>query len=764
MPKYHHLWSFSDINRFYIIVGRQRMPANTCTMKPATGENTDNIKKEDATSNEDARSSNMQHGRRPLNEYEGTVPSFFKDQKGQSQLGILGSVDTKHCLKLQLKSVRSEAASRWRKHILAKVDEDAGAAEDGGEGGGNRLGEGRDIAPVDGERLEEASNKGGLDIRVDEYKLQGNNLLVFDLLMRPLADLRIGSRNRTARQSQVGKLRHDRMGHGCGVKHWLDRYRHQSDHSEQGQEEPNLHTEHPKGGAVRMFKEKQERHIKKPPSKHSQNRGRLSRNVTKLVCPKRAHGTVREKGKHEVQGQWQVQDNGKPEMTPGTHQTPGHHRTCTRNQDLTRDQGQGQGQECTSLLLPDTDSQDTGWHPLRRTKAYLTLLSLSNLSLGESELADISASESNESLEAHKAPKPKLSSRETNQAAGRNSRTVSREEMFRADHGHSEVCSATSEALRHDAAHDSQAVKPQMPDSTGVSAESALFRESTPASIFTGRKINGYDFGKIFSGGASSVIFKVKKGGTTYAAKVFKRIHPYEERLLKISKREYKIMKTLKHPHIVKVYDYFVFRLHGVIIMEYVQTTELWKFFDKSNCVMSLPALKKIIWDILSALRHIHKHRISHMDVKTNNILVDRKGCAKITDFGGAVKFGRFFSKRHAVNFFTPDFAPPEKQWQRESGDVCVVHYKRYDMWSFGVMMYHMYTGRLPYTLPEGKLYLPAKLFTGVVELPPGVKQDADLLSLVRQCMQVDPLERLTAKEAIAHPFFDSVRRKGFKK
>ncbi|XP_046580368.1 cyclin-dependent kinase 11B-like [Haliotis rubra] len=739
-------------------------PLERDTMKPAAGEKpSDYVKKEDSASDEDSRSSNIQHGPRPLNEYEGTVPSFFKDQKGQSQMGILGSADPKRCLKLQLKSVRSEAASRWRKHLLAKVDEDvcAGAAECGG----NRLGERRDTAPVRGTGLEEGSNKDGLDIRAEEYKLQGNNLLFFDLFMRPLADLRIGSRNRTARQSQVGKLRHDRMGHGYGVKHWLDRYQRQSDHNEEGQEEPNLHGEHHKGGAVRMFKEKQERHIKKPASKHSQNRRRSSRNVTKLACPEstRAHDTVRKKGKREVQGQWQVQDNGEPEMKSRTQQTQDHHGTCTENQDLKRDQGQGQGQcqECTSLLLPDTASQDTGWHPLRRTKAYLTLLSLSNISLGESELADISASESNESLEAYKEPaKSKLSSQETNHAAGRNSSAVSRKEVFRADtdHGHSDVCSPASRSARHGAVPASKS------DSTDASAESALFPEPTPASIFTGRNINGYDFGKIFSGGASSVIFKVKKGGTTYAAKVFKRIHPYEERLLKISKREYKIMKKLKHPHIVKVYDYFVFRLHGVIIMEYVQTSELWKFLDKSNCVMSLSVLKNILWDILSALRHIHKHRISHMDVKTNNILVDRRGCAKITDFGGAVKFGRFFSKRHAVNFFTPDFAPPEKQWQRESGDVCVVHYKRYDMWSVGVMLYHMYTGRLPYALPEGKLYLPAKLFTGVVDLPPGVKQDAEFLSLVRQCMQVDPLDRITAKEAIAHPFFDSVRHKGLKK
>lgn len=729
-------------------------------------------------SDKDSRASSKQHERTPLNEYEGTVPSFFKDRKGQSQLGTLG--DSKLCLKLQLKSVRSEAASRWKKHLLARVDEDSddgpfacAAAAESGEHRGNRLGEGRGVAQIEDTGLVKGAIKDGQDIRVDEYKLQANHFLIFDLLNVPLKELKKGRRNRNAKQSQVGKLRHDRMGHGQDIKHWLDRCQRQSDHSEQRHEEPDLHQGHPKCVTVRMFKEKQNRHGQKPAPNH---RRHSSRNTTKQVClaNHEEHDTVCEKRQHQNQGHSQTRDNGGPEMKTKTKQTQDHHQDkCIENQDSERaqgqgqDRGQGQGQERHSLLVPDTVSQDLALHPLRRAKAYLTLLSLSNISLHESELVDISSSESDEDSVRYEEPTAtKLSSQETQHAVARNGCEVPRAEFISADtgHGHSQVCSRTSGLVRHGATDDRQEVEPQLQDSSDVSGESSLFQRSTPENSFTGKSINGYDFGKIFSGGASSVIFKVTKGGNTYAAKVFKRIHPYEERLLNISKREYKIMKKLNHPHIVKVYDYFVFRLHGVIIMEYVETSELWTFFDKSNWAMSLPILKKILWGILSALRYIHKHRISHMDIKTNNMLIDSKGFAKITDFGGAVKFNRFFSKRHVVNFFTPDFAPPEKQWQRESGELCVVHYKRYDMWSVGVMLYHLYTGRLPYTLPEGRQYLPAKLFTGVVDLPSGVKEDAQVLSLVRQCMQVDPLDRMTAKEALAHPFFDSVRHKGVKK
>lgn len=145
----------------------------------------------------------------------------------------------------------------------------------------------------------------------------------------------------------------------------------------------------------------------------------------------------------------------------------------------------------------------------------------------------------------------------------------------------------------------------------------------------------------------------------------------------------------LSHPNIVNIYDFGSEHDINYIVMEYVVGRTLKEVITDSGVLDYQTAVKYAI-GIASALKQAHDHAIVHCDVKSQNILIDTKGVAKITDFGIARAFGQPSESEErgvigSVYYLSPEQAAGKPVTAQS------------DLYSLGVVLFEMLTGQLPY-------------------------------------------------------------------
>ena len=145
----------------------------------------------------------------------------------------------------------------------------------------------------------------------------------------------------------------------------------------------------------------------------------------------------------------------------------------------------------------------------------------------------------------------------------------------------------------------------------------------------------------------------------------------------------------LSHPNIVNIYDFGSEHDINYIVMEYVVGRTLKEVITDSGALDYQTAVKYAI-GIASALKQAHDHAIVHCDGKSQNILIDTKGVAKITDFGIARAFGQPSESEErgvigSVYYLSPEQAAGKPVTAQS------------DLYSLGVVLFEMLTGQLPY-------------------------------------------------------------------
>ncbi len=160
-------------------------------------------------------------------------------------------------------------------------------------------------------------------------------------------------------------------------------------------------------------------------------------------------------------------------------------------------------------------------------------------------------------------------------------------------------------------------------------------------------------------------------------------------------KREAQAAGRLNHPHIVAIYDYGEDAPAGsgesiaYIAMEFIKGRELRDFFE-ANERFPLPAVERIMGQILDALQHAHERGVTHRDIKPANIIVLEQGAVKVADFGIARLESSDLTQAGAV-LGTPAYMSPE-QFLGHPVD------HRSDLFSCGVILYQFLTGEKPFT------------------------------------------------------------------
>ena len=145
---------------------------------------------------------------------------------------------------------------------------------------------------------------------------------------------------------------------------------------------------------------------------------------------------------------------------------------------------------------------------------------------------------------------------------------------------------------------------------------------------------------------------------------------------------------TLSDPNIVAVYDFQIAGTTAYLIMEYVEGPTLTQFLAEYDDLLSLDIIASLFSDISHALEMAHENNVLHLDIKPDNVLINKQGQAKVTDFGLATLAdpqGRGTAGGGTIGYM------PLEQMRREPLDA------RTDEWSLASITYQMLTGKNPF-------------------------------------------------------------------
>ncbi len=201
---------------------------------------------------------------------------------------------------------------------------------------------------------------------------------------------------------------------------------------------------------------------------------------------------------------------------------------------------------------------------------------------------------------------------------------------------------------------------------------------------------NRYEILEIIGNGGMSVVYKARdlRLNRLVAIKILKDDAFADEELRTHFRTESEAVAQLNHPNIVNIFDVSSTSDVEYIVMELVDGITLHQYMKKRGI---LP-MKEVIFfttQILKALEHAHSRNIIHRDIKPQNMMLLRDGTLKVTDFGIA----RIASKQNTLTnsaFGSVHYISPE-QARGEQTD------GRTDIYSLGVILYEMLTGRLPF-------------------------------------------------------------------
>ncbi len=199
------------------------------------------------------------------------------------------------------------------------------------------------------------------------------------------------------------------------------------------------------------------------------------------------------------------------------------------------------------------------------------------------------------------------------------------------------------------------------------------------------------------------IVSVVGEGGM---GKVYKAIHPTLHKhiiikRLQISsaktlserfKREASVMMGFRHENIVSVYDHFKHGSSYYIAMEFIDGISLEDLIEKKKRIPPLAAAL-IFREICKGLQYAHHKGVIHRDIKPDNVLISKNGDVKLFDFGIAMVEAEAEKEltKTGVVMGTPSYMSPEQIKDAKHVD------KRTDIYSMGIMLYQMITGKKPY-------------------------------------------------------------------
>uniref|UniRef100_A0A8C9YYP7 non-specific serine/threonine protein kinase n=1 Tax=Sander lucioperca TaxID=283035 RepID=A0A8C9YYP7_SANLU len=264
--------------------------------------------------------------------------------------------------------------------------------------------------------------------------------------------------------------------------------------------------------------------------------------------------------------------------------------------------------------------------------------------------------------------------------------------------------------------------------------------------------MNDFDYLKLLGKGTFGkvILVREKASGTYYAMKILKKEVIIAKDEVAHTLTESRVLKNTRHPFLTSLKYSFQTKDRLCFVMEYVNGGELFFHLSRER-VFSEDRTRFYGAEIVSALDYLHSAKIVYRDLKLENLMLDKDGHIKITDFG-LCKEGITDTATMKTFCGTPEYLAPEVLEDNDYG-------RAVDWWGLGVVTYEMMCGRLPfYNQDHEKLF--ELILMEEIKFPRTLSADAK--SLLSGLLIKDPNKRLgggpdDAKEIMRHSFFGTV-------
>ncbi len=208
--------------------------------------------------------------------------------------------------------------------------------------------------------------------------------------------------------------------------------------------------------------------------------------------------------------------------------------------------------------------------------------------------------------------------------------------------------------------------------------------------------------------------------------------------------REAQVIAQLSHPQVVQLYRYGEADGFLYMVMQYIDGADLHSIlhsYRQDGEFMQPDEILPVVRDICEALDYIHNHGVVHRDIKPSNIMLTRQGRAVLTDFGLALltdvgTLGHVFG--------SPQYIAPEQAVSSANASPAS------DLYSLGVILYEIYTGRLPF-LADDAVELAMQHITAAPPSPRQIRPEIspEVEGVILRLLAKDPQARYSSGSAV---------------
>lgn len=233
-----------------------------------------------------------------------------------------------------------------------------------------------------------------------------------------------------------------------------------------------------------------------------------------------------------------------------------------------------------------------------------------------------------------------------------------------------------------------------------------------------------------------------------YAVKVLKKAQVVKMKQVEHTNDERRMLQRVKHPFLITLWGTFQDAKNLYMVMDFIEGGELFSLLRKSQRFPN-PVAKFYAAEVALALDYLHSMNIIYRDLKPENLLLDRHGHLKITDFG----FAKEVPDITWTLCGTPDYLAPEVVASKG-------YNKSVDWWSLGILIFEMLCGYTPFWDGGSPMKIYENILRGRVKYPAYIHPDA--MDLLQQLITPDLTKRLGnlyhgSRSVLEHPWFAEV-------